>query len=277
MDYRNQVAIVTGASSGIGHTTALALAERGARVVAVARREPELQDLVSVCRQTSPESFWIAGDLAERPFAEQIIDETEARLGSVDILINNAGMSCHKSALHLTSDEAARVMQVNFMAPMYSTLRAIPAFLRAGQGTIVNVSSFTAKVCPPREGVYAASKAALNAFTSGLWSDLEGTDIHAGIVNPGPIDTPIWETGPEEEPAGFAGYKYPSATVTRAVLEVIERRHRETTAPRGNPQLISAHLLRLLAPGLLLRGMARMEPVDPAILERARDRTQRHQ
>ena len=70
MDYRNQVAIVTGASSGIGHTTALALAERGARVVAVARREPELQDLVSVCRQTSPESFWIAGDLAERPFAE---------------------------------------------------------------------------------------------------------------------------------------------------------------------------------------------------------------
>jgi short-subunit dehydrogenase len=145
--------------------------------------------------------------------------------------------------LSLTPEAADRVMRVNFMAPMWTTLRALPAFLRAGGGTIVNVSSFAAKVCPPREGIYAASKAALNAFTAGLWSDLEGTGIHAGIVNPGPIDTP--------------------------------KRVREVTATRGNPQLVSAHLLRLVAPGLLLRGMAQMEPVAPATIEAAREQARR--
>jgi len=275
MTYQNQVALVTGASSGIGHATALDLARKGARVVVVARREPELRRLVALCRQTSPESCWIAGDLADRSFAENIVDQTEERLGQLDILINNAGMSCHQSALHLTADEAEKVMQVNFMAPMWTTLRALPAFLRTGRGTIVNVSSFAAKVCPPREGVYAASKAALNAFTAGLWSDLEGTDIHAGIVNPGPIDTPIWETRTNEEPSAFSGHKFPPEVVTRAILEVIEKRVREITAPRGNLQLISAHFLRLAAPSVLLRGMSRMEPVDPETLATARERARR--
>lgn len=276
MNYQNQVVIVTGASSGIGHATALSLAAQGAQVVAVARREEKLRDLVATCRQTSPKSFSIAGDLASRPFAESIVDETEARLGRVDILINNAGISCHKSALSLTAEEAERVMQVNFMAPMWTTLRAIPAFLRAERGTIVNVSSFVAKVCPPREGIYAASKAALNAFTAGLWLDLEGTGIHAGIVNPGPIDTPIWEAGAHEEPAAFTGHKYPPQIVTRAILKVIEKRIREITAPRGNLQLISAHLLRLAAPKVLLQGMTRMEPVDPETLADARRLARRH-
>ena len=275
MTYQNQVAIVTGASSGIGHATALALARKGARVVAVARRQPLLYDLIDLCQPYSPDSFAISGDLAERAFAEKIIDLTEERCGRVDILVNNAGISCHQSALSLTPEEADLVMRVNFMAPMWTTLRALPAFLRAGGGTIVNVSSFAAKVCPPREGIYAASKAALNAFTAGLWSDLEGTGIHAGIVNPGPIDTPIWERQAHEEPAGFSGHKFPPEVVTRAILEVIENRVREVTAPRANPQLLSAHLLRLVAPGLLLRGMARMEPVAPETIEAAREQARR--
>lgn len=272
MDHRNSVVIVTGASSGIGRTTAREFARRGAIVVAVARREALLRELIDECRIDSAESMYLAGDLGNRDFAESIIGKTEEHFGRLDVLINNAGMSSHKSILQLGGDEAERVLQVNFLSCVWTTLAAIPAFLRNNGGTIVNVSSFAAMVCPPREAIYAASKAAMNSFTEGLWGDLEGCDIHAAIVNPGPIDTPIWDRREGEEPAGFNGYKYPPEVVTDAIFEAIENKTREITVPRRNPSLVSARILRLFAPSLLLRGMARMEPVDDATLNAARTR-----
>jgi short-subunit dehydrogenase len=142
--------------------------------------------------------------------------------------------------------------------------------LRQGSGTIVNVSSFAAKVTPPREAIYAASKAAMNAFSEGLWHDLEGTGIHVAIVNPGPIDTEIWAK--DDEPSGYRGPKYPTQVVVDAILDAVERRVHEVTVPRRNPQLVTARLLRLVAPSVLRRGMARMEPVKPEDIAAARRR-----
>src|SRR5437016_13829787 len=92
-DYRGQVVIVTGASSGIGRVTARAFAERGAVVVGVARREPLLQQLVTACRRRSPASDYLAGDLGERPFAERVVDETVARPGRLDVLANTGDIA----------------------------------------------------------------------------------------------------------------------------------------------------------------------------------------
>jgi hypothetical protein len=273
IDYRGKVALVTGASSGIGYVTARAFAARGAIVVGVARREPLLQRLAAECRTHSPASGYLAGDLGERAFAERVVDDTVARHGRLDVLVNNAAVSKHKQLYHLSADEVEQVMRVNFLSAVWTTFAAIPHMLRQGGGTIVNVSSFAAKVVPPRETVYAASKAALSAFTEGLWNDLAGSNIHAALVVPGPIDTEIWEK--EDEPGAYEGRKYPPEIVADAILEVIEKRRYEVVVPRRNPPLVTARLLRLFVPALLRLGMARWEPVPPEIVERARERARR--
>ncbi len=270
-DWRGRIVVVTGASSGIGRVTARTFAARGATVVAVARREALLRALVDECRADSPESTYVAGDLGERAFAEDVIDRTVARYGRLDVLVNNAAVSKHKQIYHLSADEAEAVMRINFLSPMWTTLAAIPYFLRAEGGTIVNVSSFAAKVAPPREAIYAASKAAMNAFSEGLWNDLAGSNIHVAIVNPGPIDTEIWEK--EDEPVAYHGKKYPPALVTEAIFRAIERRRHEVTVPRWSPPLLAARFLRLFMPALLRFGMARTDPVPPVIVQRARARS----
>lgn len=273
MDYREKVVVVTGASSGIGYDAAKAFARRGAIVVAVARREPLLQKLIEECRAASPQSWYLAGDLGDRALAERVIDEAVRRHGRVDVLVNNAAISKHKHTYHTTADEADLVMRVNFMSCVWTTYAAIPPMLRAGGGFIVNVSSFAAKVSPPREGLYAASKAAMNAFSEGLWNDLAGSNIHVAIVNPGPIDTEIWEK--EDEPPAYNGPKYPPGIVVDAIFEVIEKRRYELTIPRRHPMLITARILRLFFPGVLRFGMGKTEPVPAEFLSRARERAER--
>jgi short-subunit dehydrogenase len=270
MDYTGKVVIVTGASSGIGYVNARAFARRGAIVVGVARRGDLLERLIDECRPSSPRSIHLQGDLGERAFAEHVIDETVRRFGKLDVLVNNAAISKHKQIFHLSADEAEHVMRVNFLSCVWTTLAAIPHLLNGGGGTIVNVSSFAAKVAPPREAIYAASKAAMNAFSEGLWNDLAGSDIHVALINPGPIDTEIWLK--EDEPAAYDGKKHPPEIVSDAIFEAIERRVHEMTIPKRNAQLVAARILRLLLPSVLRMGMARMEPVPREVVDRARAR-----
>ena len=147
------------------------------------------------------------------------------------MLVNNAAITKHKQIWHLSADEVERVMAVNFLACVWTTLAALPHMLLAGSGTIVNVSSFAAEVVPPREAVYGASKAALHAFTQGLWNDLEGSNLHAALVIPGAIDTEIWDK--EDEPVAYRGRKAPPQVVTRRDLrgdrEAPARDHRSQT------------------------------------------------
>jgi len=272
-DYRGKVVLVTGASSGIGHVTARVFARRGAVVMAVARREALLHELIAECRRHSPASDYLAGDLGERAFAEHVVDETAARHGRLDILVNNAAISKHKQFYHMSADEAELVMRVNFLSCVWTTMAAIPHMLRQGGGTIVNISSFAAKVSPPREAMYAASKAAMNAFSEGLWNDLAGANIHVGVVNPGPIDTEIWLK--EDEPVAFRGRKYPPELITDAIFEVIERRRYELTVPRRNPPLLAARFMRLFVPSVLRAALSRFDPVPREVLEKARARARK--
>ncbi len=270
MDLAGRVAVVTGASSGIGYVTARALAERGVTVVAVARREENLKRLVEECRRHTEDSDYRAGDLGDRAFAESVIADTAARFSRLDVLVNNHGISKHKQIYHVSADEAEEVLRVNFLSCVWTTFAAIPHMLAGGEGAIVNVSSFSAVVTPPRETVYAASKAALSSFTEGLAGDLEGSNIHAALVIPGAIDTEIWEK--TDEPVAFRGRKAPPEIVADAVLEAIEKRRREITVPRRKPDLVIARLLRFAFPSLLWAGLRRFDPVPKDVIERARDR-----
>jgi short-subunit dehydrogenase len=270
VEYGGKVVVVTGASSGIGRVTARAFAARGATIVGVARREGHLRELGEECAALPGRYSYLSGDLGERAFAEKVVDETVSTHGRLDVLVNNAAISKHKQIYHMSVEEAERVMRINFLSCLWTTFAAIPHMLRQESGTIVNVSSFAAKVAPPRESLYAASKFAMNGFTEGLWNDLEGSNIHVALINPGPIDTEIWLK--EDEPVAFDGKKHPPEIVTEAIFEAIEKRRHEITVPRRSPMLMTARALRLLLPSVLRMGMARHDPVPPEIVEKARAR-----
>ncbi len=273
MSVAGRVFLVTGASSGIGRATARALAARGAVVAGVARRRELLESLAEEMRRDSPRSFTLAADLAVRDEAEGAVAEVLQRAGRVDVLVNNAAISKHKHLWHTSADEAEAVMRVNFLSAVWTSFAALPAMLRQRDGVIVNVSSMAARVVPPRESLYAASKAALDAFTEGLWSDLEGSGIHAGLVVVGPIDTEIWDK--LEEPPAFRGRRHPPEVVTRAILDVVEKRKHEVMAPRRSLQLGLARAMRALLPGAVRSGVRRMDPVPREVLDAARARAER--
>ena len=273
MAIHDAVVLVTGASSGIGFATARTLAERGATVVGVARRAERLAELEATLQAVSPRSFTQVSDLAEPGAARAALEGVVARLGRLDVLVNNAAIPKHKLIWHIDQADAEVVMRVNFLAAVEATLAALPVMLRQGAGCIVNVSSMAARIVPPRESLYGASKAALDAFTEGLWSDLQGSGIHAGSVIVGPIDTEIWDK--LEEPPAYRGRKHPPQVVADAILRVIEDRRHQVMAPRWSFSLRLARAVRALAPGLVRLGLRRMDPVPSAALQQARARAER--
>ena len=265
MNYRERVAIVTGASSGIGRQVALDLARRGAALVVCARRAELLTQVARECEAAGAPVEPLVGDVAERPFVEELAARALRRFGRLDIVVNNAGISKHKQIYHVTADEVDYVMRVNFLAPAYLTLAALPAMLRQGEGYVVNISSAAGKIPPPRETVYAASKFALNGFTEGLWLDLAGSNVHVAVINVGPIDTEIWHK--TDEPTPYRGRKFPPRVISQAVFTCIERRRHEMWVPRT---LVLAWMLRIFLPRLYRAGAARYDPVPAGVIAAAR-------
>src|SRR5262249_46115716 len=198
----------------------------------------------------------LVGDVAERAFVETMAARAVERLGRVDIVVNNAGVSKHKQLYHLDAAEVDYVLRVNFLAPAFLTLAALPAMLRRGEGWIVNVSSAAGKLPPPRESAYAASKFALTGFTEGLWLDLAGSNIHAAVIPVVPIGTEIWHK--TDEPTAYRGRKLPPSAVSAAIFRAIEQRRHEVWVP-GSLRL--AWWLRLVAPRLFRWGSGRFDPV----------------
>ena len=226
MQLGSRIALVTGASSGIGAAVAAELAARGATVVAVARRKDKLDEVVERCGSSA---VALAADVSSRDECERIVRETEARFGRVDIVVNNAGISIHKSAARTSVDEVAAVMAVNFFAPVAITTAALPGMLDRGEGSIVNVTSVAGYLPNPGEAAYGASKAALSRWSHGLSIDLHGTGVHVGVVSPGPIDTEIWSL---DEELSYKGKLFPPSVVAAGVVKLIERELTHLTVPR---------------------------------------------
>ena len=188
-----QVAIVTGAGTGIGEAAARAFAREGARVVLIGRREEPLQANAAAIREAGGETLVIAGDVSRADNAERIVATTCERFGRLDCLFNNAGIQ-GKGGPIVDMDEAAfdELIAINLKGPWLMTRAALRAMLPAGQrGAIVNTSSFLSTAATVGTSGYSASKAGLDAMIRAIALEAGPHGIRINNINPGVIDTPM--------------------------------------------------------------------------------------
>ncbi len=213
--------VVTGASSGIGAALARQLAGRGAVVGLIARRSDRLAEVLADCRKTSADStMWVA-DLAETASVGDLAARAWDELSGIDVLVNNAATPKRRRVDALDPAEVEDVMRVNFFAPMRLTLAVLPRMLQRGHGTIVNVSSVGGRLGIIHEAAYCASKFALCGWSESMAVDLHDTGIRVKLIEPGPVDTEIWDQPGSEEPL-FQGPKFPADEVADGIIAALD-------------------------------------------------------
>lgn len=192
--------LVTGASSGIGAALAEGFARRGAVVGICARRADRLESTLARLQEHSPDSRSWTVDLADLDGIAGFAETANRELGGIDVLVNNAGIPKRRDVTRLSPDEVESVMRINYFSPVRLTLALLPTLIERG-GRIVNISSVAARLGPPIEGAYGATKAAITAFSESMAVDLRDTDVQVHVVNPGVLDTELFHL-PDNE-SGF--------------------------------------------------------------------------
>ena len=191
------MAIVTGASSGIGEATALALAQSGARVAIAARRRDRLEALAARIEEGGGTSLVVECDVTDEAQARALVQRTVDDLGRLDVLINNAGVMLLGKIEGADVTQWRQMLELNVAALMTLTHEALPHLLEAASGDprhvadIVNVSSVAGRVARRGSGAYNASKWAVNAFSEALRQEVTARHLRVGLIEPGAVDTEL--------------------------------------------------------------------------------------
>ena len=192
---KGKVALITGASSGIGRATALALAAAGARVALGARRADRLAQLESQIRADGRDALSYKLDVSQRSQCSGFVQAALDRWGEVDILVNNAGLMPLSFLKSLKVDEWERMVDVNIKGVLYCTAAILEHMRKRGTGHIVNISSIAGRVVFPAGSVYCATKHAVNAFSEGLRQELSTrSGIRVTCIEPGVVSTELVST-----------------------------------------------------------------------------------
>jgi short-subunit dehydrogenase len=188
----SRVVVITGASAGIGAAVARRLAAEGTTLVLAARREKELNEVADEARKLGARGVLsVQADVTRRDEVVDLRDKALAEFGRIDVWINNAGRGITRSVLDLTDDDVDEMIAVNLKSAIYGMQVAVPHFVERGEGHLINISSFLARVpIASIRSVYSASKAALNSLTANLRTDLRAhPGIHVSLIMPGVVTT----------------------------------------------------------------------------------------
>lgn len=190
-------ALVTGASSGIGEATALALAEQGAAVALVARRKDRLQDLADRIEKADGKALVIEADMTEEPQAREAVERTVREFGRLDTLVNNAGVMLLGPVEDAPVEEWQKMVQINVLGLLYTAHAALPHLLKAAEDSerrvadMVNISSVAGRVANSGSGVYNATKFGVGAFSESLRQEVTKRHVRVSLVEPGAVDTEL--------------------------------------------------------------------------------------
>lgn len=266
--FKDDVVVITGASSGIGAALARRLAEQGACVVLAARRVERLEAVAAECEQFGGKALVVPTDVSQEAQCKQLIERTVEAYGRIDMLVNNAGFTV-KAALGELPDLTPfkQVMDGNFMGSVYCTYYALP-YLKQARGRIVGVSSLGAKAFVPRHTSYAASKCAMAGFFDTLRIELAKDGVSVTMVYPDFVVTEFaanigradgQRAGEEVAKQFYTDKMMTAEACARIILNAAARRRREViTSMRG--RLLG--LMMVIAPGLVDRVASRILKAD---------------
>lgn len=223
----NKVAIITGASSGIGKATAIRLAQAGASIVLAARREDALEAIAHEIIGIGVQALVVPTDVTDQKQTEALVEKSIHHFKKVDIFIANAGEYVRGPITSLTKADFEHSFAVNFYGTLYGVLSVLPYMLEHKSGHIVVVSSLDAKKGLPLDGPYAAAKFAITGFAEVMRQELHGTGVHVTTIFPGRIDTPMIEN----LKVPWISRKVPSEIVARAIIRGIQHRKAEVIVP----------------------------------------------
>jgi hypothetical protein len=192
--WNGKVAVVTGASSGIGAATARKLARQGLQVVLVARRKERLEQLADEIRLSKGSAEIIPADLSDETERQAVFDQVEAKYGQADVLVNNAGLGWYGFGTDMPWITASEILQVNIAAAVHFTLLILHKMRSINSGHIINIGSISGSLPSQGVAVYGASKSFLDNFTTSLYRELSGTHLHISVVRAGPVRTEFSDT-----------------------------------------------------------------------------------
>ncbi len=237
--YDGSVAVVTGASSGIGRRLALDLAERGATVIGLARRHDLLAEVEATLRSFTPSSSTRVCDVGDAIYYQNVLHEIEEQFGRIDVLINNAAIEQLTPVEDGLSPAYRQIFDINVRGVVTGTLSVIAGMVSRRSGIVVNVSSDSARAPEPRHGAYAASKAAVAAFTEAVAHEVAERGVHVHVLYPAWVPTAMGMSGVDD------GGSLPPRMVRRSESQVSAL----VLGRMGGPHMeLNASRLPLLAP-----------------------------
>lgn len=250
MKWTGSVALISGASRGIGAELARQAVAKGARVGLLARSTDDLEELAA---ELGDACAVAAADVTSSEELATAVKTVESALGPVDIVVNNAGIGHYATFLDTDIDDLERMIRTNYVGAARVLKAVLPGMVERRRGHLVSVGSISGRIGSPFEAAYSASKFALTGLTEALSVELAPFGIKVSLVNPGPVDTPFFET---------RGVPYdrkrpkpvPASKVARTIIKAVERERPETYV---DPFLRQAVVSKTLVPPLFQWGTAR--------------------
>jgi NADP-dependent 3-hydroxy acid dehydrogenase YdfG len=224
-----RVALVTGASSGIGEATAVALARAGAAVAIGARRADRLAALADRLRADGTDVLTLDLDVTDEAACRDAVARTRAELGGLDVLVNNAGVMLLGTIVGADVEDWRRMLSTNVLGLMYMTHAAIDGMVEQGSGDVVNISSVAGRTARKGAGVYNASKWAVNAFSESLRQEVTTRGVRISLVEPGAVATELTDHITQPDARAASQRMYTEMTplqaddVARAILYVVSQ------------------------------------------------------
>ncbi len=251
MQLRGAVAVVTGASSGIGEAVAVAFAQRGANVVLAARRKERLDELAARIERAGGTAVAMRCDVTDPQQVASLPAVVKEAFGPCDILVNNAGLPGGGTFPDLTYEQIERIVNVNVLGVMYGSRAFLPGMIKRGRGHIVNIASLAGRFATPGAAVYGASKHAVVAFSESLHFEVERHGVRVTSVNPAFVET---EGFPQQDKD--PRIVLPMDRVTEAIVRVVhEGIAPELSVPRWIAPL---QAFRVLTPPVYRWGVRRV-------------------
>jgi len=233
---KGKTAIITGASSGIGWASALALAAEGADLVVTARREERLEELAVAVKAAGGNAVWVAGDAREESTAIEAVEAAMETFGRLDILVNNAGRGAYKSLVEFSVDEYDNMMDTNMRSTFLFTRHAVPEMLSQKSGILLTVSSVAGIHGFAREAIYCATKFAQRGFMQALDNELRPSGIRVGLILPGGVKTEFAiGHGRTEEGVAASGMLDPRDVAESVLLACVQPEHSRIIEIRMRP------------------------------------------